>query len=849
MLRRRNTRNMADSRGPRKRAVSPLRWGSVRPPYTLGEFDPVMPEHQLQPGDFTPLQPLVVSGSSLPAGMSAMEEEAGLDWRRYLHVAQRYRWWILLVTAIGLAGGVLVSRFVKPKYAAQGTIWIAVGDRTPGTPDRGPIQSPELLDAEAWLDLLKSYVVLDEVVRAQHLYLHTSNPTDWRAFGAFGLADRYRPGSYRLTVDADGRTFTLSAKGGLIVQRGAVGDSVGTTVGFVWLPPRSALPPGSSMGFTLVTPREAAHKLGNDLTADMDPKGNFMRLSLDGGDPIQVAAILNTVMERYVQVAADLKRAKLIALTKILDAQLSSSGENLRNAENALETFRVQTITLPTDRGGSGTPVAPGIESTRDPVFANYFDMKIDLDQTRRDREALQHLLAQLPDSGLPVEALAAIGAVQRSNELSDALKELTTKQADLRALRYRYTDATPAVQRLADEIDTLERASIPGLAAGLVNELTAHEQTLSQRVDAAGSELREIPSRAIEEARLAREVAIDENLYTTLQQRYEEARLADASSMPDISVLDPAVAPENPIKNTVPQTVLFGLLGGLGLALAGAVLLDRMDPRIRYPNEVTRGFGLPIIGALPHVKTAKNGKAASADTDGQAAIEALRGIRLNLIHALGTADPLVLTISSPGSGDGKSFLSSNLALTFGDAGYKTVVIDGDVRRGALHRVLGAARTPGLTELLAGSASVDQVIQPTQYPAVSFIGSGSRQHSSPELLGSPAMNELLGALRRRFHVILMDSPPLGAGIDPYVLGAATGNLVVVLRTGSTDRALTRARLEMLDRLPIRVLGAILNDIPPSGAYYYNYYYSYSYVPGYATEQEQSATVRRLPRPG
>ena len=617
-------------------------------------------------------------------------------------------------------------------------------------------------------------------------------------------------------------------------------------MGFVWLPPRSALRAGSTLAFTLVTPREAARKLASDLGSDMDPKGNFMRLSLDGTDRAQVAAILNAVMQRYVQVAADLKRAKLVELTKILDVQLQSSGENLRAAENALETFRVQTITLPTDRG---TPVAPGIESTRDPVFTNFFDLKIELDQARRDRDALQHVLAQFPDSGLPVEALAVIPAVQKSSELSGALRELATKRTDLRALRYRYTDATPAVQHLADEIDTLQRATIPALAAGLVTDLTTREQTLSQRVDAAGGELRAIPSRAIEEARLRREVAIDENLYTTLQQRYEEARLADASSMPDVSVLDAAVAPDQPIKNTVPQVVLMGLLGGLGLALVGAVLMDRIDPRIRYPNEVTRGFGLPILGALPHVKVGKNGKVAGSALEGQPVIEALRGIRLNLVHAVGTSEPLVVTITSPGSGDGKSFLSSNLALTFGDAGYKTLLIDGDVRRGALHRVLGTSRTPGLTEVLAGSASAEQVVQATQYPAVSFIGSGTRQHSSPELLGSPTMNELLVALKRRFHVILVDSPPLGAGIDPYVLGAATGNLLLVLRTGTTDRALTRARLDMLDHLPVRIVGAVLNDIPASGAYYYNYYYNYSYVPGYATEQEEGVVVRELPNPG
>ena len=170
------------------------------------------------------------------------------------------------------------------------------------------------------------------------------------------------------------------------------------------------------------------------------------------------------------------------------------------------------------------------------------------------------------------------------------------------------------------------------------------------------------------------------------------------------------------------------------------------------------------------------------------------------------------------------------------------MLIDGDVRRGTLHRLLGGSRKPGLTDYLAGSASRESIVQPTGYPSVSFIASGTRQHTSPELLGSPALLELLAAMRPTFNVILMDSPPLGAGIDPFVLGTATRNMLLVLRTGSTDKELARAKLDALDRLPIRLLGAVLNDVPEIGMYY-RYY---SYLSGYATEDEQDFAARQLP---
>src|SRR2546426_11238332 len=116
-------------------------------------------------------------------------------------------------------------------------------------------------------------------------------------------------------------------------------------------------------------------------------------------------------------------------LTKILDEQLSYARQTLLDAEAALEGFRVRTITLPSDRGASA-------DAARDPVFTSFFDTQIEREQARRDREALEQLLAQARDSGISADALGAIGSVQRSAELSQALKELTAKQGDLRTLK-----------------------------------------------------------------------------------------------------------------------------------------------------------------------------------------------------------------------------------------------------------------------------------------------------------------------------------------------------------------------------------------------------------------------------
>jgi capsular exopolysaccharide synthesis family protein len=758
-------------------------------------------------------------------------EDAGPDWRRIASALWRFKWVVILMVAAGLGAAVAATHVLRPAYVAQANVWVDVPDRRGGggpTDARGPIRQGALLDADAWVELFRSYIVLDQVVRDLRLYLEVKSPADRAGFAGFAVTDTFRPGDYRLSVSSTGREYNLSSVDGIELERGTLGDSVGTRLGFRWAPVAGAFPAGRTVDFSVVPPRDAALRLGERLDVRMDLNGNFLAVELRGTDPGAISGILNAVTQRYVQVAAQLKREKLTELTKILEDQLTTAGRNLDDAETALQAFRTRTITLPSDQpAGQG-----GGAEARDPVRTSFFEMQVERDQLRRDRAEVERLLAQHGDSGLPVDALSAVGSVQHAPELSNALKELSDKQAQLRMLRYHYTDAYGPLQQLAAEIAELERRTIPTLARALAAQLGARETELGRQVSTASRDLRQIPSRTIEDARLGRNAKLKEQTYTALQERFDQARLAAEASVPDVRILDPAIVPQRPVKNTAPRLLLMGLLAGLGLGVVGAVVLDRVDPRVRYPEQVSRDLGLAILGAVPHVR---------AKDEPAEVIEALRGVCLNLVHAYGAAGPLLVTVTSPGPGDGKSFLAANLALTFADGGHRTLLIDGDIRRGVLHRRFKGARQPGLTDFLREDAMREQVVQATAYPWLSFIGCGTRSHRAPELLGSPAMNGLITTLRSDYDVILIDSPPLGAGVDPFILGTATGNLLLVLRTGYSHREMTGAKLEVLDRLPVRILGAVLNDVPRGGANYYAYY-SY-HLPGYEAVDEEGPGTR------
>jgi capsular exopolysaccharide synthesis family protein len=752
------------------------------------------------------------------------EEGEGTDFSQYLAAVMRHKWIVALATVVGVAGGFVAARLEKPSYMVESTVWVEPPDRTGG----GPIQSGQLLFNQGWIELLKSYAVLDGAVEELGLYLNVRSD-DSAAFRAFDVSPRFVPGKYRLVVDDGGAWVTLATVEGIVLERAAVGDSIGGDLGFGWAPPPGQLRAGRTIEFSLVTPRDAARALGERLRTRMDREGNFLRAQLPGSRPIRLARTLNMVIDRFVAVAAELKREKLTAFATVLGEQLEQARVDLQASETALQTLRMQTIGLP---GDASTPLGPGLSLRGDsqPGPANYFEMQIALDQLRSDRAAIQHVLADTVEPGFSPAALEGLATVQGSADLTSVLTEVTARRAELRQLRLRYTDEHPVVQQLETEIDNLAKNAVVPLARELAVQLEAQEAQYAARLEAAAEQLEQIPARLIEEARLQRDVAISAVLYNTLQQRYTEARLAEESSIPDVRVLDPAVVPVRPIANHVLQFLMIGLVGGLGLGLVGAVLRDRFDARVQYPKEVSTELGLPVLGAVPHLRGKRDGLGAGAENS---VVESLRGVRLNLIHAYGTAGPIIVTITSPGARDGKSFISSNLALAFTDAGHRTLLVDGDSRRGELHRVLNRERKPGLTDCLAGTVSPGDIVQRTDYRLLDFIGCGTRTAEAPELLGSAAMPQLIAKVRSTYDVLLLDSPPLGAGVDAFALATVSGNVMIVLRMGVTDRALTEAKLDVLDRLPVRVLGAVLNGVRQGSE---SSYYSY-YLPGYEHEDE------------
>lgn len=782
-----------------------------------GNLIPSSGPQSLEPQQNYPLQ----AGGGFD--MAPPDTSDGINWGRYVAALKRYRWFMLMVVLLGTGIGVGITRFIDPEYVARSTLWLA---QAPGK--SGPVTSHALVGGNAWLELLRSFAVIDTVVLKQSLFVEPHSIADSAAFRGFSLGRIFRFGKFKLTVNKQGDHWNLATTDGRDVDNGVVGDSVGRKIGFRWLPTKRALGRDRTIKFEVVNPRQASSDLLERFSAGMAEESNFLRLQLRDIDPGRAAATLNAIDSQFVTLATDLKKKQVAELSIILKSQLDTVSRQLEQAEDALKNFQIRAITQP----GQELAISGGSAQTGTQATGIYIQQKMAMDQVQKDRETIEEVLARLKTGESTVDAFNTINIVRTSPNLSAALAELSQKEAELRALLYRYTPEHKPVQDVMEMIRVLKEQTIPEYATALVTQLRSQESRMQNDIQGIEKDLRDIPVRQVEESRLSREVFGKTQLASDLRTRYESNVLAERSSQPDVSILDEAQAPQKPNSNTAPKIILMALMASLGAAVALAILLDLLDKRFRYPDQVTKDLGLSILGAIPAI-TRTNGRQLKSEEAAQV-VEAFRSVRLNLAHSYGAAGPVMLTISSPGSGDGKSLVSSNLALSFAEAGYRTLLIDGDIRRGELHRMFSIDRRPGLLDYLVGDAPMDDVVRPSTHEGLSIIPCGTRRQQGPELLGSAAMTHLMAEMKTRFNVIIVDSPPLGAGIDPFVLGTATGHMLMVFRSGETDRQMAEAKLKLLDRLPVRVLGAVLNDIQADGVYRY-----YSYLYGYTSDEESA----------
>jgi polysaccharide biosynthesis transport protein len=742
---------------------------------------------------------------------------------------------------------VLAARFLRESYDVQARILIA--ERSSGS---GSVQANPVFAGMAWQQTFMSYKIIQPVATARRLYIigpkrvgappppaGPSGP-DKALFNGFDIdTNTYKPGNYQLQISKDGQTWELQNEETKVKSSGPVGDSVGRAFGFRWLPTIERQWYGKSFSFEMKTTREAADDVRDKLNAVVAPgAARFMLLKFTAEDPNEAAQTLNALMKRFVDEASAQKRKTLTLEAASLDSQMTRALAELRSAETALQNFKIKTATKPRDYPA----LIPGLTPSAPQGLESYGRQQDLVSELRRQRDDLTAAI-QRAKTGQPIiDDLFNIPAVSNSPEFKAVINDLQTNQGELSKLQNSgHFDNYPDNQRVIARIAQIRDTALPKYAAVVMRRLNAQIARADSSVAGTATDLQGIPARSITEEGLTRDKDAAAVVVGMLQKRMTENKLGEAATIADVDIFDPAQAPNTPNKNKKVVLIGIGMLAGLGLGLALALLFDLTDKRVRYADQITSGLGLTILGVIPEISRAKG--ATPTPEEAAQVIEAFRTVRLNLSHTVEAGGPVLLTISSPSPGDGKSLVSSNLALSFAEGGYRTLLIDGDTRRGELHRTFGAERRPGLLDYLTGEIPLADLRRPTTHPQLTLITGGSRKRNAPELLGGSVMRDLLTSMRSQYDVIIVDSPPLGAGIDPFVLATLTGNLLLVMRAGATERDLAEAKLQIVDQLPIRMVGAVLNDVRASMNEYKYYSYSYGYGATDEVDEKPAALAR------
>ena len=404
-----------------------------------------------------------------------------------------------------------------------------------------------------------------------------------------------------------------------------------------------------------------------------------------------------------------------------------------------------------------------------------------------------------------------AQGMLDQSVGLKVKLLEAQQKRQDLQA---RFTAQHPTVQVLDAQI-----------------------KNLTQQINAMEGKAKSFPNVEQDLLRLTRDVKVNNELYTSLLNSFQQLRLVKEGKVGNVRVVDVAAVPEQPVK---PQKAMvlalsgvLGVLVGLGLAF----LRNSLRPGIKNADDIEQHVGLHVFATVPHSGDQTQLTVESKDKStsmhllanllpNDPCIESLRSLRTALQFAMLDAPNNIVLITGPTPGIGKSFISANFAAVLAAGGKRVLLLDADLRKGHIHESFGLPRGHGLSELISGTQTLAQVTHPNVSQGLDFIATGPLPPNPAELLMSPATVQLLQAVGANYDMVVIDTPPVLAVSDTQVMASLAGTVFMVARAEISTLAELQESAKRLGRSGVTVRGVIFNDLNLSKRRYgYGYKYS------------------------
>jgi len=542
--------------------------------------------------------------------------------------------------------------------------------------------------------------------------------------------------------------------------------------------------------------------------------------------------LANTVVDVFIREHTYEKNRQIIESRKFIEEQLKEYQRRLRESEGTMTAFKKSHLTS---------------LSLSENEMARLNEM---IEEDDRKIRALGSLIANLK-ARIASSEMTYVDLISGGSEdpaIQDLNSELVRLQMERERLLVLQQESSPAIEAVEAQIQRLARRLLDGYEKTLAY-LTVRRDELSEKLAA-------LPENDAEAARLAREVKVNEDVYTLLQQRYQEALIKEAEKIQEVSVVE--YAADAQVESLPGRLVrsLVGLAIGLLLGLMAAFVLETLDTSIDTIEDVEAYLEVPVVGMVPHFEPQavmdhllreqpglaelphlRNYASVVARHDRRnPASEAYGTLRTNLQFAAirnnaasAEARGQVFLFTSASAGEGKTTTVVNLSVVMAQMGKRVLLFECDLRNPGISKFFGVSKSPGLTEAMLGSLSLDEAVRsgtdltPVHGGAsgglaaegldrLHILTSGTLPPQPAEILISSRFGEILSELRARFDVILIDSPPVLPVTDAAILGTKVDGVVLVYQLGRVSRNMLRRAKLLLENVHAPIWGIVLNSL-------------------------------------
>ncbi len=572
----------------------------------------------------------------------------------------------------------------------------------------------------------------------------------------------------------------------------------------------------------------------------------LVKVSFEAKDPTLAAKIANAHARFYIESSIERKFEASKKAVRFLKKRIKEVRKKLEEAEIALQRYREKEGLASVD-----------FEERQSIILKSLDELNSALNKAKTERiekESLYRELIKVANNPDKIDSLPAVV----ENPLIQRLKaEYIKLVAEYYKKGKKYGPAHPVMVRLKSEIRSIKKniaQEVKNIAESIKVEYKIaleNEKEILKAMEEKKKEALLLNKKQIQYNVLKREVDVNRSLYKSLLKRLKETGITEDLKMTNIMIVDHASVPDKPVRPRKGLNIILSIVVGLFLGIFLAFFLEYLDNTIKYPSEVEKELKIPLLGVVGRIEfVGENPKKEELIIDSESRshiAESFRTIRTNLSFAAPDVERKIFIVSSALPGEGKTIISSNLAVAFSQVEKKVLLLDCDLRKPRVHTVFGLERDNGLAEFLGGTS--DPKIKDTRFPNLKIITSGVIPPNPAELLASGKMKAFIEKMRSNFDMIIIDSAPILAAADSIEVAPLTNGLVMVAKAASTPIPSIQTAIDQIMDVGGKVIGCILNnvDLEKEDYYYshYRYYHHYYYYYDDQGKKKKKKKRRRL----